>query len=85
MIFAKKIAKLGKAKNINCNQVSANPLVFNIYLTNKNTAQKTLNFNNGQYSLSGQKNQHNYAEMCGLNETFVLARSDKYFSIIKVQ
>ena len=55
------------------------------YLTNKNTAQKTLNFNNGQYSLSGQKNQHNYAEMCGLNETFVLARSDKYFSIIKVQ
>ena len=84
MTFSTKLAKLGKAELVNCNQISADPVVFNVYLSNKKIEQKTLDFANNNYSLSKTANNFGYTEIIGINSQFVLARQGNYFSILKV-
>ena len=85
MMFASKIAKLGKAQHINCNQISNNPTTFNVYVSNKNVGLKTLQYNQNNYDLSKQALSYNYTEIIGINSNFILARNGEYFSLLKVQ
>lgn len=85
MIFATKLAKLGKAQIVNCNQVQADPFVFNVYLSNKNVGLKTLNVQDNNYALSKQAKTYNYSEIIGINADYIFARNGQYFSILKVQ
>ena len=84
MMFASRIAKLGKAQNINCNQVLGSPITFNVYLSNNNVQVKTLTFTNGSYILSKPQNQSNYTEVKGINNNFIIARNGNCFSLLKV-
>ena len=74
MIFASKLAKLGKATHINCNQTSNEPLSFNVYVTNCNVSLKTLAIQNNTYTLSKPITTYGYAEMYGINSTYAVAR-----------
>lgn len=85
MMFSTKLAKLGKGKHINCNQVEGNSTAFNIFVSNQNVEAKTLEYTNNSYSLSKPLQTYNYAEVLGINNNFILARNNEYFSIIKVQ
>lgn len=84
MIFKKQLAKLGKANYINLNQVSNNPVTFNVFLNTDGVKQKTLTYENQNYNLSKVLNSFVYTEVIGINSNYVLARIDNYFSIIKV-
>ena len=85
MMFASKLAKLGKAKHINCNQVTGNNTTFNVFVSNKSVEAKTLEYTNNTYTLSKPFKTYNYAEVLGINNNFILARNNQYFSLIKVQ
>lgn len=84
MIFASRIAKIGKAKNINCNQISSSPLTFNVYLSNNNVQLKTLTVKDGSYILSKPQKNSNYTEVKGISNNFIIARNSNCFSLIRV-
>lgn len=84
MTFAKKIAKLGKANNINCGQIETEPVIFNVFLKSDKIEQKQLKYWDKHYELSDITNTYNYAEMLSINSQFALARIGSNFSIIKV-
>lgn len=83
MMFASRIAKIGKAQNISCNQVLSEPLTFNVYLSNNNVQLKTLTFKNGSYILSKPQSKSNYTEVKGIQNNFIIARNGNCFSLLK--
>lgn len=85
MKFATKLAKLGKANNINCCQIQTNPTIFNVFLKGDKTEQKQLKYWDKNYELGKVKNLYNYAEMIAINANFALARIGSNISIIKVE
>jgi len=84
MTFAKKIAKLGKANNVNCVQIQTEPVIFNVFLKNDKIEQKQLKYWDKHYELSNVSNTYNYTEMLSINSQFALARIGSNFSIIRV-
>lgn len=84
MIFASKLAKLGKAENISCLQVASSPLTFVVFVSSNSVDQKTLTYSNKKYSLTKSQNKYNCQQIIGINQEFALARNNQFFSIIKV-
>lgn len=84
MIFASKLAKIGKAESISCCQISHNPILFNVFISNNVVQLKQLSYQDKKYQLSKPVEQFGYIQMLGINKNFALARNDQYFAIIKV-
>lgn len=85
MIFASKLAKIGKAERINCCQVEQNPLTFNVYLSDNFVTFKQLIFQNKKYTLTGALKKFGHIQMLGIDSKFAFARNDQTFAIIRVK
>lgn len=84
MIFSSKLAKIGKAESISCSQISHNPVMFNVFISNSAVQLKQLTYQDKKYTLSKPIEQFGYIQMLGIDLNFALARNSQYFAIIKV-
>jgi hypothetical protein len=82
MIFYSKLAKLGKAEIVNCNQVSSSPTQFNLYYSGSGVTAKQLSLVKKQYSLSQAIGKYTYTEVIGMGQ-YIITRIGNLISIAK--
>lgn len=84
MIFSTKIAKIGKAESISCSQISSDPILFNVFVSNEFVKLKQLGYKDKKYTLTKELKQFGHIQMLGINAQFAFARNNQYFGIVRL-